>query len=236
MARVAPISSLAPSCRLLCLALVSSASLLAGPATAGIAASVFFAFLLLEGMRAGDILKEASFLLWFAAFTILIQGLDFRGGPRILGEGLRSALGYCARLLAAYLAGRLFYAATTRSELRDAATRIVRFLPGRARSDAGLALSLVLGFMPLIIEEWSSSVEAGRARGLSRKLGFSGYAALISAFLRRLMLSALALPDALAARAWSGGRVVASEAWRPADCFSVALATAFLISAALRIV
>jgi len=189
-----------------------------------------------EGLRPWKLMKEASFLLWLAAFTLIVQGLDLRGGPRLSEEGLRAALAYCARLFAAYAAGRLFYAATTRSELRDAATRIARVFPGRAKSDIGLVFSLVLGFIPLIVDEWRSSLEAGRARGMSRRPGFAGSVALLAAFLRRLMLAALAVPEALAARAWTGDRAIARESWRGRDFTCLALAAAILAAAALRIV
>ena len=236
MARIGPVSRLEPSCRLLCLALISSACLFMSPPAAGLCALALIVLLTREGLRPSKIVREASFLLWFAAFSIVVQGLDFLGGVHLSREGLAAALAYCARLLAAYLAGRLFYAATTRSELRDAATRIVRILPGRARSDVGLAFSLVLGFLPLIVDEWRLSLEAARARGLTKKAGITRSSALLSAFLRRLMLAALSLPEALAARAWSGDRRIAESAWRVREYGALVLSGATLIAATLRIV
>jgi energy-coupling factor transporter transmembrane protein EcfT len=206
------------------------------PVAACICALFLVGLLISEGLDLAKILREASFLIWLAAFTVLVQGLDFRGGIRLNEDGLKAALAYCARLLAAYLAGRLFYAATTRSELRDAATRIVRILPGRARSDVGLVLSLVLGFLPLIVDEWRSSLEAAHARGMPKRPGLGRSATLLSAFLRRLMLAALSLPEALAARAWAGTRVVLRTEWRFRDYAAVCSTSLLLILAILHVV
>jgi energy-coupling factor transporter transmembrane protein EcfT len=236
MARLSPVALISPSCRLCCLAFLSSACLLMSPLTACVASIILVALIQCEGIGLGRILREASFLLWLAAFSLLIQGLDISGGLRLNRDGLEASSAYCARLLAAYLAGRLFYAATTRAELRDAATRAARIFPGRAGSDVGLALSLVLGSLPLIVEEWRESLEAARARAMPKRPGFARSATLLTAYLRRLMFRSLSLPEALAARGWSGDRHLRSRPWLTRDYLSVLFCGALLLGTVLRIV
>ena len=78
---------------------------------------------------------------------------------------MEAALAYFARLVAAFLTGRVFYASTTRSELREAATEAARLVPGEGKRRIGLGLSLILGFVPLIVDEWRSTVEAAKSQG-----------------------------------------------------------------------
>jgi len=232
MAGLGPVSSLAPSARLLALLLLSSALFMMPPAAAALFAVFFAALLVKEGIAPARLLRESLFLLWMAALALALQGLSFTHGLRLDREGLAAAMGYSARLLAAFWAGRLFYAATTRVELRDAVTAAVRRLPGKARGDVGLALFLVLGFLPRIVEEWRASRDAAASRALPKRPGFSQSAALLSAFLRRLMLMSLDVPEALRARAWSSGRRVRPIHWRIRD-YGVNAAAAVILALSL---
>jgi energy-coupling factor transporter transmembrane protein EcfT len=227
-------SSLDPACRLICLALVSSASLFASAPFAAIVACGAVALLSLEGVGLARVLRESIFLLGFALFTGLLRMLGGDGAdPAALALGSAT---YGLKLFAAFLAGRLFYASTRMSELRDAATRIVRLIPFLRRFDIGLSLSLVLGNVPLIFEEWRDSLEAARSRGLSRRPGIAAQARFLAAFLRRLMLRAIAIPQALVARGWSRDRYLAPSIWRLRDSLAMLACCLAFIGAALRLV
>jgi energy-coupling factor transporter transmembrane protein EcfT len=227
-------SSLDPACRLTCLALVSSASLFASAPFAAIIACGSVALLLIEGISLLRILRESTFILCFALLAGLLRTLGGEGAdPAVLAAG--SAI-YGLKLFAAFLAGRLFYASTRMSELRDAATRIVRHIPFLRRFDIGLSLALVLGNVPLIFEEWRDSVEAARSRGLSRRPGIAAQARFLAAFLRRLMLRAIALPQALVARGWSRDRCLTPSNWKLRDSLAMLVCCLAFIGAALRLV
>jgi energy-coupling factor transporter transmembrane protein EcfT len=235
---VKPVSSLDPACRLLCLALISSSALFASLGAALGASIALVVLLALEGMKPARVAREAAFLLPFILFAGLLECVDI--GP---GAGFSLSLSVPietpllgARLLAGYLGGRLYYASTSVSETRDAATRIVRRLPGLSRTDLGFAFSLVLGFVPLIVEEWKASMEAARSRAYGRSSGFRGAALLVAAYLRRLMLRAVAVPEALAARGWDGERGVEPAPWRTRDYLAAASCVALLAILALRVV
>jgi energy-coupling factor transporter transmembrane protein EcfT len=231
-----PAASLDPSCRLLCLALLSSASLFASWPFAASLTLCALVLLRLEGLRVAKALRESAFILVFALLTAVLRLFgngESLARPEALAAG---SAAYCLRLLAAFLSGRLFYASTRPSELRDAATRIARRIPFLRRFDLGLGLSLVLGYIPLIFDEWRASSEAAASRGLPRRPGIGGRSRFIAAFLRRLMLHAVALPEALVARGWSAERGLAPSTWRRRDSLALLASASAFLGALLRIV
>jgi energy-coupling factor transporter transmembrane protein EcfT len=236
MARLGPVSSLDPSCKLLCLALLSSASLLARPASAAVLAIAAIVLLVSEGVRLSTVARDSSFVLAFAIVTAFLRLL----GDTQASEGSWTIVGgaaaYCLKLLAAFMAGRLFYATTGVSELRDAATRFARRLPGLRRFDLGLGISMVIGFIPAIFDEWNSSLEAARSRGMRRRPGLSRQAQFIAAVLRRLMLRAVATPEALMARGWYRERGLAASRWKKIDTAVSISCLGILAASILRIV
>jgi energy-coupling factor transporter transmembrane protein EcfT len=233
VARLGPVSSFDPACRLVCLALLSSASLFSGALFASLLAIVAVFLLVGEGLSPGSLLRESLFVAFFA---LLSAALRFVGQSHMDSSLVSDALLYGLRLLAAFLAGRLFYASTTVSELRDAATRITRLVPFARRMDIGLGLSMVIGFIPLVFEEWRSSLEAARSRGMARRQNLSRIAIVVTAFLRRLMLRAVATPEALVARGWTRDRGIAPSRWRARDTLALVVCSFLAIAAMLHVV
>jgi energy-coupling factor transporter transmembrane protein EcfT len=226
-----------PSCRLACLALLSSASLIASWPCAALIAAGATIFLLRRGMMMISILRESAFVLVFASITGLLRmvGSAERGDRDLDRLAVETGV-YAIRLAAAFLAGRLFYASTRLSEMRDAGTRIARRLPFLRRIDLGLLFSLILGFIPLIFEEWRSSREAAASRGMAKRADLSALASFVATFLRRLMLRSVALPEALAARGWTNERGLSPFSWKLRDSLAVVACSALLVVALLRIV
>ena len=226
-----------PSCRIACLALISSASLIASWPCSALVAAGAISLLLRRGMRILAILHESAFVLVFALITAILRllgsvGKEDYGMDRLAGDtGI-----YAIKLAAAFLAGRLFYASTRLSEMRDTGTRIARKLPFLRRIDLGLLFSLILGFIPLIFEEWRSSREAAASRGMAKRADLSTLASFVAAFLRRLMLRSVVLPEALVARGWTNARGLSPFSWKLRDSLAVVACSAFLVAALLRTV
>jgi energy-coupling factor transporter transmembrane protein EcfT len=232
--RLRPVSSLVPSFRLLALLLCSTAVFFMGWLSAGLLAASLAGLLLIEGLKLRGLFKDVAFVLSLSLATFLIEGLSLEGGLHLASGGLlASALRDGLRLAASFAAGHLFYATTRTSELREAAEDSCRFLPGKTGSEIALALLLALSFMPLILEEWRASRLASRARGLPKRPGLRASSDFLAAFLRRLMLASLALPEALAARGWTGGSSKRPRRmWRLYDycsLFGICLGLAVLI-------
>jgi energy-coupling factor transporter transmembrane protein EcfT len=228
-------SSLEPESRLISLALLSSAAILATWPFAATLALLSLGFLALEGVRPAKALKESAFVLAFALFA---------GVARLWGQSSAAELGalaaesavYALKLLAAFLLGRLFYASTRSPELRDACTRLTRHIPIIRRFDTGLALSLVIGYLPLIFSEWQSSLEAARSRGMPKRPSLGLQAAFLTAYIRRLMLNAVSLPEALIARGWTKDRGLSPLNLRKRDYLVLGLSLISLVGASLRLV
>ena len=233
--RRGPASSLDPSCRLICLGLLSSASLFASWPFAALVALGSLSLLLLEGLSLSAMLRESAFVVLFALLTILLRffGTNSHAEPIVFAS---ESIRYGTRLLAAFLAGRLYYASTRLSELRDSTTRIARRIPIARRFDLGLVLSLILGYIPLIFDEWRDSLVAARSRGMPRRPSLSLQCRFLAAFLRRLILRAVALPQALVARGWSMERGIADSEWRFRDSLVIAISVTVFVLALLSIV
>jgi len=213
VARKGPVKSLAPSARLVAMFLLAGVLF----ATKPLALCIFLLGLVLllarEGLGPGAFLAELRGLLFLVAFAFLIEGLGWEKGPRLLPEGLCIAALYSLRLVATFALGRLFYQTTPGSELREAAGLFGRLIPGRLGEDLALALALVLGFLPDIIGEWRLSLEAGQARGIHRGSGPALRLRVVEAFIRRLILDALSLPEILVARGWTGASSKYPQPW-----------------------
>ena len=232
-----PVSRLDPACRLICLALLSAASILASWPAAALLAFGFAVLLRLGGLRLSRLAAESTFVAFFAlaAGGLRLWTIGAAGGAA-LGPSIDFTLGYGAKLLASFLAARLFYASTGTSEMRDAVTRIARRVPLARRVDAGLILALVIEYMPLIFEEWKDSLFAARARGLPRRPSLIQAATFLGAFLRRLILRVVAVPAALSARGWTRDRGLMPSTWKTADTLVSIAAGGVFVAALLRIV
>jgi energy-coupling factor transporter transmembrane protein EcfT len=185
-----------------------------------------------EGLSLGAFAAELRGLLFLIVFAFLIEGLGWERGPRLLPEGLGIAALYSLRLVAAFALGRLFYQTTPGSELREAAGLLGRLIPGRLGEDLALALALVLGFLPDILGEWRLSLEAGQARGIHRGSGPGLRLRVVEAFIRRLILDALSLPEILVARGWTGAPPKHPVPWGKKG-FAVVVSSAVLLATSL---
>jgi energy-coupling factor transporter transmembrane protein EcfT len=230
-----------PSCKLACLALLSIASIYSSPIFASALAILSIIALAVSGTTLGRIFSDTIFVVVFATLTSVAQlaNLSIWSKPGIVS--VVAALGmkiviFALRLIGTFSLGKLFYLTTGVSELRDALTRISRRLPFNESIDIGLGISLIVGFIPLIFDEWRGSLEAAHSRGLTLKVGLSGYAVFFASFIRRLMLRAIAIPEALTARGWTSSRGVSSSRWRPKDCFALGLSAILAIGAVRHVV
>jgi len=225
VARLKTASALGPGPRLLCLALLSSALFFMALGAAGIFGLGLAILCLLEGVPARGLARDLCYILWLGSMAFFLECVSFAGGLHLVTDNLADAGLYTLRLAAAFFAGRLFYASTPGPQLREAALAAGAILPRPFRAKAALALVLVLGFVPLILGQWKATLEAAKSRGYTRGRRPRASVDLVAAFLRRLMLDSVGLPEVLASRGWHGEGASAGprEAWRGRD-FGAALA------------
>jgi energy-coupling factor transporter transmembrane protein EcfT len=97
---------------------------------------------------------------------------------------------FAGGLLVAFGAGNLFFAVTRVSDIKRAASRLNR--------PFGLALSLMLSFIPLFFEVWDERCDAWKARG--NDMGVRALCCIVPSTLEKLMERAVERATALEAR------------------------------------
>jgi biotin transport system permease protein len=134
-----------------------------------------------------------------ALLVLVVRSLNGAGSgdsPLALNvPGMTAALSFALALFAAFAAGNLFFAVTTMSELRAGV--------GRVHPATGLALSLMLGFIPRFFAAWEERRLAWKARGGKRGLGEAAFLSLST--LQALVEEAEEKAKALEARGVSVG-------------------------------
>ncbi len=233
-----PVSRLKPGARLLCLLICSAGVFFMCEWRAALIGCLFLALLLWEGISASTLRRDFGFLLFLCFANAFFSFLGLAGSTKPdFSAMLMHILTDSLRLISSFEAGRLFYLTTSPLEAREAALSIVHLAPrhnGAGRNSGqlkdtstifALLVFLVLSLIPRILAEWRDSLEAAKARGLRLSIRKPGPAAdLLAAYLRRLALMSMRLPDALAARAWraaSGNSVRSWSVYDFAGCLGI---------------
>lgn len=239
MARLRMAGRLDPGARLFCLAFISSSVLFLRASSATFCFLALMLMLWMEGIALALIGRDFLYVLALGLFLFLVESVGWNSGRLRLGTGRWLEIyTFAIKLGVAFMAGRLFYASTSSSELRIAAIRVGRFLPKMLRSKTALALVLILGLIPSIMGDWRETILSAKSRGLSRKSRLSTWASMLSAYIRRLMIRAVRLPEVLASRGWDE-RSATSESrldpWRRRDWIaSMGSLGALLLAAAIK--
>lgn|GEM_PF-2870333 len=229
-----PVSKLRPGARLLCLLFCSISIFVLPLWFCALSGALLLALLAVEGLGFRAFMRDLRFILFFCLSTLMVAALGAIGNSG--SDFLLTAAGESLRLSASFAAGRLFYLTTDALGAREAALTLTALLPPWRRSAApaspaaqraepesgrqlfALTVFLVLSFIPRIVREWRDSLVASKARGLRLSWKQPGRAAqFIAAYLRRLALVSLELPDALAARGFGSGSSAPVQAWRLYD-------------------
>jgi biotin transport system permease protein len=129
----------------------------------GIAALGIGAAAAAAGIRPWDLLRGGRPLLFLALFFFFLRVIKFdRPFFRLEPAEITGALTQALSMMVSFAGGALLFAVTTMKELRDS-------LGGRRTRRRGfrfgLALSLMLGFLPRFFEIWEETSLACEARG-----------------------------------------------------------------------
>jgi energy-coupling factor transporter transmembrane protein EcfT len=135
---------------------------------------------LLAGIRPWGLLRGSRPLLLFVLFIFFFKAVEFNfpvegkaeaaveaGASRLLflnTEGLKEGLVYGLRIAFSFAAAALFFAVTTVGEIRKSLSRLESFLH-LERVRLGLAVSLMLMFLPRFFETWEAADRAWKSRG-----------------------------------------------------------------------
>lgn len=200
--------------KLLCLAVIGIAVLqcgiwgLAGLTVPGLAG------IFRLGIPLRSMLKELRYLavllfLVFAARALSTPGsvLFSAAGISVTREGVAAGVLVCWRLAGVVLAGIIFIAATRPSEIRGAVIRLLAPIPFIPEQQAGTMISLLVRFIPMILNQARETADAQRARCIEcRKNPVFRVATLCIALLRRIFEDAERLVVAMEARCYTEDR------------------------------
>jgi energy-coupling factor transporter transmembrane protein EcfT len=201
--------------KLLALLVLSAAAYQSVPAL-GLGALVITLGALVAGIRPWELLRGSLPVLFLASLFFALRIIGWNpGGPfplRLRAGEIPGGAAQGLSMLVSFAAGALFFAVTTMKELRDGlgagpAGQGGAGGPGRGRPRrplpsplrrGGLALSLMLGFLPRFFEAWEEANLACSARGAGG--GIRRLPLLIPPVTERMIEKALDTALALEAR------------------------------------
>lgn len=200
--------------KLICLMLLSLSILHAGFSGLGLFTFILLLSLLHIRISFFSLIKEMRyfFLLLFFVFlarAIFIPGeILFQWGKSALSrQGTYEGILICWRLISVVLLGLCFISTTKSSEIRGAAEWLLRPVPLIPEKRAGIMLSLLIRFIPLILSQAKETAEAQRARGIElRKNPLYRLEKFAFPFLRKIFEDADRLTVAMEARSYSENR------------------------------
>jgi energy-coupling factor transporter transmembrane protein EcfT len=170
------------------------------------------------GLRPHALLRGGWPVAALGLFTMLGRAVDFLPAPVFVMDGFLSGLLFLWSMMLSFCMASLFYAITTAAEIREAVIgaerallrpvavllknvrgpRLKKLRYAALRPRFGLALGLMLGFLPRFFAEWEALQTASRAR--AGKRGVSEIKRLVPLVVNRLMDKALETAAALEAR------------------------------------
>lgn len=170
-------------------------------------------------------LKEIRYFFLLLVFVFLARSLSVPGTPyfefmniSITIQGVTQGLLICSRLMAVVLLSLCFMSTSRISEIRGAVVWFLKPLPFIPENRVGTMLSLVLRFIPAILNQASKTSEAQRARGIeSRKNPVFRVIKFTIPFMRRIFEDADRLVIAMEARAYCEERTAPEFAARKQD-------------------
>jgi len=226
-----------PRFKIAALVLVSLASLKAGL----VALSAACLFMVVLVIRAGTppraLLKDLKPAIVLLCIVFIARALSTPGeslflfGPwPVSREGMLAGGAICLRLLLVLLAGVAVMASTRLSEIKTAVEWFLTPIPGIPEKRVGTMLSLIVRFLPHVLDQARETGEVQRARGIeNRKNPVYRVKQFAIPVLRRTFLTADQLALAMEARCYSDDRTDAELVSDRADWMLLAAAIALSI-------
>ncbi len=161
-----------------------------------------------------SLIKEMRYFLLLLFFVFAARALTVPGEKifqywqiSLSRQGILEGCLVCWRLFAVVLLGLCFISTSRPSEIRGAAEYMLRPVPLIPEKRVGIMLSLLIRFIPLILNQAKETAEAQRARGIEqRKNPVYRLMKFSIPFLRRIFEEADGLVTAMEARCYSENR------------------------------
>lgn len=160
------------------------------------------------------ILKELRYFLILLLFVFIARALTTPGSPLIqfnavsvTREGVHGGIMVCWRLMIIIMMGLSFVSTTRPSEIKAAVQWFLNPFPFIPAKRIATMMSLIIRFMPVILDQAKETADAQRARGVeNRKNPLYRLKKLSIPLMRRTFVSADKLAVAMEARCYSENR------------------------------
>ncbi|MDR2097888.1 MAG: hypothetical protein LBP37_05140, partial [Spirochaetaceae bacterium] len=181
-AKRTPLHRLNAGVKLICLFAFSAAAFFVNPFCSIVLGAALCAAALCAGLKPPALLRGSRPIVLLGLFVAFGRALDFSQAFNV--DGFLGGLLFMWSMMLSFCAGSLLFAVTTMTELRDAACtaeqavlrplaalldtikspRLERLRSAVRHPRLGLALSLMLGFIPRFFAEWDALQSAHEAR------------------------------------------------------------------------
>ncbi len=211
--------------KLLCLVLLSLASLKAAAWALFLLTLILLAMIFHMGLPVRSVAKTLGYVSILLVFVFFARSLSTPGTPVVefmtlvfSREGIYDGAMVCWRLVIVILMGLSFVATTRSSAIKAAVEWLLGPLPFIPAQRTATMMSLILRFVPVIFEQARETIDAQRARGVeNRKNPVYRLRKLALPLLRRTFERADKLAMAMEARCYSGNRTDPVLAATPKD-------------------
>ncbi len=225
--RSTPLHRMDVRAKLVCLAALAGASAGASPTAMAVMTAFVLAGAVAARLPLSRIVRELRLFWLFLFFVVLSHGMFTRGGliaaipgtdVALSREGLVAGGLLAWRLLMIVLAGNVLSATTPPADVGAAVAWFLRPVPLVPAGRIAVMMSLMMRFLPVILDETQECVQAQRARLGDRSRNPVKRARKIApALLFRTFSRADQLAVAMDSRCYSESRTPRALAARPAD-------------------
>lgn len=157
--------------KLIFLVLISLASLKAAPLALCLLTFIFLALIINTRLPVKVIIKELRYFLLLLLLVFVARSLTTPGSPMfqikavsITLEGVHGGILVCWRLVMIITIGLIFVSTTRPSEIKAAVEWFLNPVPFIPAKRVAIMMSLVMRFMPFILDQAKETADAQRAR------------------------------------------------------------------------
>lgn len=211
--------------KLIFLMLVSVSGIRTGPGGLAVLTVVLLGFFFHIPLSVKMVLQEGRYFFLFLASVFAARALTSDGTLifhwkiiTFTWEGMREGGLICWRMTLAVLGGMCLIATTRPSEVRSAVVWFLKPIPLIPENRVGTMISLLVRFIPLIVNQAIETGHAQRARCVEqRKNPVRRLILFVIPLLRRIFEQADELTDAMEARCYSENRTDPDLSWEISD-------------------
>ena len=223
--------------KLIFLVMISFVSLQAHGSALSVLTVTLLALMVNAGQTAKSLLALLRYVIIFLVLIFIARALATPGSPvfeyktlTVTREGIYDGVMVCWRLVIVMLIGLSFVATTRTSEVKAAVEWFLRPVPFIPAKRVSIMMSLVIRFIPVILDQAKETTDAQRARGVeNRKNPVYRLRKLLIPLMRRTFERADKLAMAMEARCYTENRTDPDLSSTPKDWLALVIVSCLCI-------